>query len=327
MYVLQLLEGMLRLKNALQTEGAHRMKAPFNAYVVAGTQAAETEADANEVVVMKWENLTKTKRSQNGRFFPNFSVPMRDMLNFEENLQKDSDSEDDSDSDEDDDDAKANDDDAILTFRAIPHKGGVNRIRAQILPHQDLAAPPPQPPSPYHVATFSETGKVHIFDVAPHLASLANPAEYSAAGLSKSPAHTVSAHGRAEGFALAWNTPTGSILSNRLLSGDIHSKIHLSTLTPSGLAAPESAFTSHTSSVEDLQWSPSEATVFASCSADQSLRIWDIRVKERKSVLSVSKAHDSDVNVLSWNLMTNYLLLSGGDEGALKVWDLRHMKR
>lgn len=37
------------------------MKPPHSACVVAGTQAAETERDANEVVIMKWENLTKSK--------------------------------------------------------------------------------------------------------------------------------------------------------------------------------------------------------------------------------------------------------------------------
>ena len=47
------------------------------------------------------------------------------------------------------------------------------------------------------------------------------------------------------------------------------------------------------------QWSPTEADVFASCSVDQTLRIWDARRKD-SSVISI-KAHDSDVNVISWN--------------------------
>ena len=50
----------------VQNEGAHRLKPPFNACVVAGTQAASTEADANEVVVMRWENLTKAKGNDDG---------------------------------------------------------------------------------------------------------------------------------------------------------------------------------------------------------------------------------------------------------------------
>ena len=113
----------------------------------------------------------------------------------------------------------------------------------------------------------------------------------------------------------------------RLLTGDIQSKIFLTTTTPSGFNALSQPFVGHTSSVEDLQWSPVDATVFASCSADQSVQVWDVRSKGRKSVAGIDKAHDADVNVISWNRGTSYLLLSGGDEGGIKVWDLRNVKK
>ncbi|SCZ98772.1 BZ3500_MvSof-1268-A1-R1_Chr7-1g09267 [Microbotryum saponariae] len=272
--------------------GEQRRGYPASCSIVSGTQAQDRTA--NEITVMHWEGLGRTRKDE---------------------LDSD---------DEEEDDDDETDDDPILTFKAIPHQGCVNRIRARILPGP-LSAGPPAPPAPYHVATFSETGKVHIFDVAPHLDSLLHPGT-SSAPLSKLPVYTIDSHGRAEGYALAWGNPIGSSSSARLLSGDIHSKIYLTTMGPASFTPSPKPFASHTDSVEDIQWSPSEPTVFASCSADKSVRVWDIRTKDRRNVTGISDAHESDVNVISWNLTTNYLLASGGDEGRIKVWDLRNLK-
>lgn len=227
-----------------------------------------------------------------------------------------------SDSDEEEDDENL-DEDATLEFRSIPHVGGVNRVRAQPLPSSQ---PLPPVTRPYHVATWAETGKVHIFDVRPYIEALETPGYTVDAAKHGKPVHTVNEHGRAEGFAMDWAASNNGL---RLLTGDIASKIYLTTSTTSGFTTSSNAFTSHTSSVEDLQWSPSEPMVFASCSADQSIRIWDVRVKGRKAALSVEKAHENDVNVISWNKnpSTSYLLVSGGDEGGLKVWDLRSLSK
>lgn len=260
--------------------GTERSSYPHTAYIVAGTQAGEIPGQGkakDEVVIMRLGGLSKTQHH-------------------------------DSDSDNSDDEDDDVDEDATLDFLTIPHVGSVNRIRARTL------GPAAATPDPYHLATFSETGKVHIFDVRPYLDTLAGPSKPR----QKTPLHTITNHGRNEGFAVEWGE-TG------LLTGDIASKIYLTSITPSGFHTSPNPYLSHTSSIEDLQWSPSENTVFASASADRTIRVWDVRAKGRKSVVSV-EAHDEDVNVISWNKGVDYLLLSGGDEGGLKVWDLRMFK-
>ncbi|KAF8167698.1 glutamate-rich WD repeat containing [Crassisporium funariophilum] len=269
--------------------GDERQRYPATAYIVAGTQA--DVAKNNEVIVYKMSSLHRTQKDGD-----------------------DSDSE--NGDDEDDDDL---DEDAILEYRSIPHLGGVNRIRAQPL---SSTTPVSQP---YYVASWAETGKVHIWDVRPLIESLDVPGYTLDKTTAHIPAFTINSHGRAEGFAMDWASSGPSSL--RLLTGDIHAKIYLTTSTPSGFNALSQPFTSHTSSVEDLQWSPSEPTVFASCSADHSIQIWDVRTKGRKSVAGIVSAHESDVNVISWNKLTSYLLISGGDEGAIKTWDLRNVRK
>jgi ribosome assembly protein RRB1 len=227
---------------------------------------------------------------------------------------------DNSDTDEEDDDSGDDlDEDAVLEPRSVPHMGGVNRVRAQ--PTSSY----PALSQPYYVATWAETGNVHIWDVRPLIESLDAPGYSYDKSRFSNPFYTVNSHGRAEGFAMDWaaSGPT----SLRLLTGDIHSKIYLTTTTPSGFNPLSQPFISHTSSVEDIQWSPSEPTVFASCSADRSIRIWDVRTKGRKSAAAIDPAHESDVNVISWNKLTSYLLISGGDEGGIKAWDLRNIKK
>lgn len=212
-----------------------------------------------------------------------------------------------------------------MEFRSISHLGGVNRVRVQPLPP---STPLPPVSQPYHTATWAETGKVHIWDIRPLIESLDVPGYTYDRSRVHTPVFTINSHGRAEGFAMDWaSSGAANPSSLRLLTGDIHSKIYLTTSTPSGFNALSQPFVSHTSSVEDLQWSPSEATVFASCSADTSLKIWDVRSKGRKSVAAIDAAHESDVNVISWNKLSSYLLLSGGDEGAIKTWDLRSIKK
>ncbi|RHZ01584.1 hypothetical protein DYB37_006726 [Aphanomyces astaci] len=230
--------------------------------------------------------------------------------------------DDNSDDDSDDDDEEG---DPVLESRSIDHRGGVNRIRAM-------------PQSSNIVATWSDTKRVHIYDIAKQLQSLdgKNPAGVNAQA---PPVFTFTGHAD-EGFAMDWSPVT----AGSLLTGDCSKYIYHWVNNGASWVVDKVPFTGHTASVEDLQWSPTEATVFASCSADKTVRIWDVRTKAR-SMLSV-EAHEQDVNVITWNryqrlcpwrlfaadnLLTCYfvssnvahLMASGSDDGSFKIWDFR----
>lgn len=80
----------------------------------------------------------------------------------------------------------------------------------------------------------------------------------------------------------------------------------------------------HQESVEDIQFSPTEVDVFATCSTDGTVRVCDMKQHSYKQAQITIKAHDCDVNVISWNPLTPNLIASGADDGSIKVWDLRY---
>ncbi|KAI8146103.1 WD40-repeat-containing domain protein [Fennellomyces sp. T-0311] len=208
---------------------------------------------------------------------------------------------------DDEDDADALDEDPVLEYRSIPHNGCVNRLRVM-----------PQQQEKHIAATWAETGKVHIYDLSPYMKSLDVPG--TPLPKSTKPFATVNNHGRYEGYAMDWSP----LDAGRLLTGDNAGLIYNTIVRPTGASTDNTAFREHKSSVEDLQWSPTERNVFASCSADQTVKIWDTRSKNRSAV-SI-RASSSDVNVITWNHKASYLLASGHDDGVFSVWDLRQFK-
>lgn len=77
----------------------------------------------------------------------------------------------------------------------------------------------------------------------------------------------------------------------------------------------------HTSSIEDIVYSPNQDKILATCSADQTIKLFDLRTNNASPI--TIKAHDSDVNVISWNRTTPTMLASGAEDGGFKIWDLR----
>ncbi|XP_007256542.3 glutamate-rich WD repeat-containing protein 1 [Astyanax mexicanus] len=270
-------------------EGDSRESFPLSLLLCAGTQA--NTALANRLIVMRMHNLHGIKENDN-----------------KEGKKESSDEESDDDDDEEEDEDKK----PQMELAMVPHYGGINRVRVTRRGEQSLAA------------VWSEKGQVEIFDLRPQLEAVYNSSVMAAfikQNKEITPLFSFSGH-MAEGFAVDWSPK----VPGRLVSGDCKKNIHVWEPREGGVSwqIDQRPFSSHTKSVEDLQWSPTEATVFASCSVDQSIRVWDIRAPPN-SMLSANEAHSSDVNVISWN-RTEPFLLSGGDDGLLKVWDLRQFK-
>ncbi|KAF2403182.1 glutamate-rich WD repeat-containing protein 1 [Trichodelitschia bisporula] len=215
--------------------------------------------------------------------------------------------------DEDDDDETT---EPVMETKSIPLTSCTNRIRAHQAQQEGEGFPTTL------AASMMESGQVLIFDVTPHLQSFDSPGSVLSPTQSK-PACTIRAHKSVEGFALDWSP---LIPEGKLLTGDISGKIFTTTRTAGGgFVTDTTPYTGHEGTVEELQWSPSERTVFASASNDKTIKIWDARSKTRRSVLSV-QASGTDVNVLSWSHQTAHLLASGADDGVWAVWDLRAWK-
>ncbi|CAH1794923.1 unnamed protein product [Owenia fusiformis] len=238
----------------------------------------------NNVIVMKLSNLQATKN-------------------------KNGDDDDDDDSDEDSDSEMEGPE---LEAAMIKHVGVVNRIRTTQYKEKALAA------------TWSDTGKVHIWDLSRPLQAVNDPdtmATYTRNVESPPPVFTFSGH-LTEGYAIDWSIAK----PGHLATGDCKNNIHLWKPRENDWHVDQRPYTAHAGSVEDIQWSPNEAEVFASCSVDKSIRIWDARAPPNKACMLTSEnAHSADVNVISWS-HNEPLMVSGGDDGMIKVWDLRQFQ-
>jgi len=273
--------------------GLIRSEFPHTLYGVAGTQAQK--ASSNYIGIFKLSNIRGKKREP---------IPASTV---------DADTDVDSDSSSDEEDEEINEDiKPILHLKKVAHAGCVNRIRSMTQ-------------KPHICATWGDTGHVQVWDLSSYLNSLAE-AESGAPAPKEDdiihkhlPLKVFSGH-KDEGYAIDWSP----LVTGRLVSGDCNKCIHLWEPTPNNWNVDANPFVGHTASVEDLQWSPTEADVFASCSVDGTIAIWDIRTG-KKPCISI-KAHKADVNVISWNRLASSMIASGCDDGSFSVRDLRSIQ-
>ena len=277
---------------------------PLSISLILGTQASRP--GQNKLVCARLTNIHRTHRRRKN------SKPIK---------ANDDDSDEDSNSDSEDEEQEQEQQktptgpgrDAILQSIDIRMEATVNRLR--VMPQRANI-----------VAAWTESGRVCLLDAAPaldtiHLDSrrrMRQPNSLSASAIR--PFHSFNGH-KIEGFALDWSRVSPGNLLSGAMNGSIYLHKPASKEGADWVTTPD-RYTGHKRAVEDIQWSPNEANVFASCSSDKSIRFWDAR-QYRKPALGIRKAHDTDVNVISWNRNETHLLVSGGDEGLIKVWDMR----
>lgn len=265
--------------------GAPRSTFPHTLFLAAGTQAAS--AKQNYVAFVRLADLGQGRHGKKAQ---------------KEEEDSGSDMSEDEDEDERDEGQEAP---PKMHYRLIQHTGGVNRVRCMSQ-------------RPGICAVWGDTGQVKVYDATGLLAELAQerePREKARSRLQMNPLHQHT-HSM-EGYAMDWSC----LKEGRLATGDCRHKIHVWEPQEGGRWQVSGAYQGHEGSVEELQWSPTEETVFASSSADATIRVWDTR--ERSKPMITVKAHDTDVNVISWNQHVSYMMASGADDGTLRIWDLR----
>ena len=276
--------------------GDARQRFPHCLQAVFGTQADSPEH--NQLTVIKLCDLAK--------------LPQEHDDDDDEDLDDADNDKDQSTSSSDDDDEDL-DLDPIMEHYSIPHYGGVNRVRAM-------------PQLSDIVATWSDAGNVNIYNIA-HLRARFNvsegiplPHNTSTTANVKNPIFTHSGHGT-EGFAMDWSL----VNPGQLATGDNYGCIHLWTPRSDGTYEVMPSYESVGNvSVEEIQWSPSEVTVFCAAESGGYLSIYDIRAPHRSMLRHLThEKSKADVNVASWNRLVTNLLATGGDDGTLSVWDLR----
>ena len=265
---------------------------PYTTYMVAGSQTNEPNG---YLYYMKWYNMYKTKY------------------------------DDDPDKGADSDDEEAQN--PYMKYQKVKVKGNINRIKAM--------------KNSYLSAFWTDSPSIEIVNIKDLIADLeeqtAISTENAEIGINTkkrkiTPKNiTVKSFNKTqEGFALDWNNITPGVLAvggqDKKLEIYIPTDENCSDFILCSKPETTNPLLGHINSIEDIQWSPHQENVLASCSVDKSIRFWDIRASSKENVIIMNNAHESDVNVLSWNPLKDFLIASGGDDNSFKVWDIRYVK-
>lgn len=322
--------------------GDHRTRFPHTVTMVVGSQA--DIPSKNKVNVLRMSDLSRIPGSGKEKTEKELDDEMLGDEWKHENEDNESDGEDDASESEEEEEEEL---DPVLENYSFQHScGGINRIR--VCPHNSDI-----------VAVWSDSGVVSLYDIGGALdvldrsslgAKKDDKQQLPVRKMRKDPFFVYSGHS-AEGYAMDWSRVTPGRLATADCDGNIHIWNATHPVTPDDIAAKyggnkkshasspwgnssftvEPTYSAHgdnldNPSVEDLQWSPTEATVLASAECGGYVRIYDIRCPGKAMISNKVHASGADVNVISWNGLVGNLLASGGDDGSFSVWDLRNFK-
>ena len=270
-------------------------KYPYSTYIISGSQTDEKDG---YFYFMKWYNMRKTK------------------------YDDDPDKGEDNENEEEEDEEKIN---PFMKYEKIKVNGNINRVKS--MKNSSICALWNDSPSVdiidceelFNNIEYQEEIKVEDEDNIDNFKKNKKKKK----DLKYKKIFKKSLPQKLEGFAIDWNNITPFILA----VGGYDKKVsiykpkdeNISDIILSG------DLSGHGDSVEDIQWSPNEENVLASCGIDRSIRFWDVRQDSKNPPKIIKDAHNSDVNVISWNTVRNHLFASGGDDNTFKVWDLRFL--
>lgn len=199
--------------------------------------------------------------------------------------------------------------DPVLYYEKIPLKSATNRVKT--LQHYPI------------VGVMNENGQLQVHDVRASFANVKSRKEgdpLESQGKVKLLKQFMLSN---EGYGLDFSPH----VMGRIAAGTRDGRLYI--IQPkdeqmSDLIVMDEQITKHTDSIEDIQFSPMEPDVLATCSVDRTVRIFDLRTPFKNVSELKIDAHNCDVNVISWNKRAANLLASGADDGSFKVWDLRY---